>query len=82
MTHLANIVQARIGILSKTLPPKIAPFLSTLNEETNADFWVTQPITFEYEQGLFNCGTQMECGNYTASIVGTVVEATFTCTPI
>lgn len=52
------------------------------HDPVNADFWITQPITFEYEQGLFTCGTQMQCGNYTAAIVGDVVEATFTCTPV
>ena len=47
-------------------------------DPVNALFWVSQPITIEYDPVMVQCG-QMTCGATGASMVGSVVEATFSC---
>ena len=48
-------------------------------DPVNADFWVAQPITIEYDPDIVNCQNKMICGVTAIDIVGTSVEALFNC---
>jgi len=45
----------------------------------NTAFWLNEPLTVDYDKGMFTCGTSFTCTVGTVTMVNGIATANFTC---
>ena len=78
LTTIVNPVVSGNSFIMPITGCDVSYDISTI-DPVNTAYWLSQPLTVDYDKGMFSCATAIQCTVHDVTMIGGIATADFTC---